>query len=220
MDPIIKYLKDDNRTEAQQMKIKATRYTILNGILYKKGFYLPYMMCVRPEEAEYVVREIHEGICRNHSGGRALVHKVIRQGYYWLTIQNDVRKVVQRCDKCQRFTNNIICKFGIPRTIISGNGKQFNNKQYQEMCKNLEIHNIYSSPQHPYENGQVKVVNKIIKHHLRNKLENARGAWVEELPKVLWAYRTITRAATEDTPFSLAYGAEAVTPVDIGLHTA
>ncbi|XP_058092428.1 uncharacterized protein LOC131238850 [Magnolia sinica] len=51
---------------------------------------------------------------------------------------------------------NIICRFGIPHTIVSDNGKQFDNKQHQEMCKNLGIHNVYSSPRHHQENGQVE----------------------------------------------------------------
>ncbi|XP_058068741.1 uncharacterized protein LOC131218073 [Magnolia sinica] len=159
------------------MKIKASQYTILHCTLYKKGFYLPYLRCVQVEEAEYVLREIHEGICGNHSRGRALAHKVVRQGYYWPTIQHDTQKLIQRCDKCQRF--------GIPQTIVSDNGKQFDNNQYQEMCKNLEIRNVYLLPRHLQVNGQVEVVNKIIKHHLYTKLENAKGAWAEELPKVL-----------------------------------
>ena len=39
-----------------------------------------------PKEADYVMREVHEGICGNHLGSRLLVHKLIRAGYYWLTM--------------------------------------------------------------------------------------------------------------------------------------
>ena len=47
------------------------------------------MRCLVPEEAEYVMREVHEGIYGNHSRVRSLVHKLIRAGYYWPTIQKD-----------------------------------------------------------------------------------------------------------------------------------
>ena len=44
-----------------------------------------------------------------------------------------------------------------------------------------------------------------------------KGAWLKELPSVLWAYRTTVRTPTRETPFNLMYGAEAVIPVEIGL---
>ena len=42
-----------------------------------------------PDEADYIMREVHEGICENHLGARLLVHKLIRPGYYWPTMQKD-----------------------------------------------------------------------------------------------------------------------------------
>ena len=44
-----------------------------------------------------------------------------------------------------------------------------------------------------------------------------KGAWLEELPSVLWAYRTTARIPTRETPFNLTYGIEAVIPVKVGL---
>ena len=82
MDPIISYLKDgklpDDKLEAKRLRCKSARYTILQDVLYKRGFTALYLRCLSSEEADYVMREIHEGICGNHSGGRALAHKIIR----------------------------------------------------------------------------------------------------------------------------------------------
>ena len=47
------------------------------------------------------------------------------------------------------------------------------------------------------------------------KLEERKGLRVEEFSKVLWAYRTTLRTSTGETPFSLAYGVEAMIPVEI-----
>uniref|UniRef100_A0A2N9JBP4 Reverse transcriptase domain-containing protein n=1 Tax=Fagus sylvatica TaxID=28930 RepID=A0A2N9JBP4_FAGSY len=58
-------------------------------------------------EANYVMREVHEGICGNHSGARSLVHKLVRAGYYWPTMQKDAVSYTRACDKCQRFGNLI-----------------------------------------------------------------------------------------------------------------
>ena len=57
-------------------------------------------------------------------------------------------------------------------------------------------------------------MNKTLKDTLKKRLEEAKGAWAEELHEVLWSYRTTARTATGHTPFSLAYGYEAMLPVD------
>ena len=82
------------------------------------------------------------------------------------------------------------------------------------MCLELGIKSYFSSPHHPQANGQVEAANKILKMNLKRKLDRLKGAWVDELPKVLWAYRTTARNATGETPFSLSFGAEAVVPVE------
>ena len=102
----------------------------------------------------------------------------------------------------------IICWFGIPHKIISDNGTQFNSKEFREFCSELGIKKNFSSVDHPQTNGQVEAVNKIINHNLKTKLEEHKGIWVDQLPKVLWAYRTTSRTSTRETPFSLAYGVE------------
>ena len=68
---------------------------------------------------------------------------------------------------------------------------------------------------HPQANEQVEGVNKIIKSTIKKQLEKAKGGWVDKLPLALWAYRTIHKTATGHTPFSLAYGSEAMIPVEI-----
>ena len=52
---------------------------------------------------------------------------------------------------------------------------------------------------------------------IKTRLEGVKGVWLEELPSVLWAYRTTTRIPTGETPFRLAYGSEVVIPTDVGL---
>ena len=59
----------------------------------------------------------------------------------------------------------------------------------------------------------VKATNKTIKKILMKKLQQKKGLWVEELPNVLWAYRTTKRTATGETPYSLVFGTEVVLPI-------
>ncbi|KAL0449619.1 UNVERIFIED_CONTAM: Gag-Pol polyprotein [Sesamum latifolium] len=90
---------------------------------------------------------------------------------------------------------NIICRFGIPRVLISNN-----------------VGN-------PQANGQTEVTNRTIFQHLKTRLEGAKGLWVEELPGVLWAYRTTPRSATGETTFCLVYGTEAIIHVEVREET-
>ena len=55
---------------------------------------------------------------------------------------------------------------------------------------------------------------------LKRRLEGAKGNWAEELPNVLWAYRTTPQRSTGETPFSLMYGAEAMIPAEVNLCSA
>ena len=63
----------------------------------------------------------------------------------------------------------------------------------------------------------MEAANKIIKQNLKTKLEEHKGVYADELAKVLRAYRTTFRTSTRETPFSLAYGAEAMIPVEVGI---
>uniref|UniRef100_A0A2N9GR51 Uncharacterized protein n=1 Tax=Fagus sylvatica TaxID=28930 RepID=A0A2N9GR51_FAGSY len=292
MTPIISYLQrgtlPGNRHEARRLKVRASRFLMLQGTLYKRSFSLPYLRCLAPDEASYVMREIHEGICGDHSGARALQRKIVRAGYYWPSMKADACKFVQSCDKCQRFANllhsppvelvpmtapwpfaqwgldimgpfpigrrqlkflvvaidyftkwveaeplatiterniqnfvwkAVICRFGIPRVLVSDNGKQFDNPRFRQFSQELGIHNHYSSPGHPQANGQVEVTNRSLLKLIKTRLEGAKGLWPEELPSILWAYRTTVRIPTGETPFRMTFGSEAVVPVEIGLTT-
>ncbi|XP_075640160.1 uncharacterized protein LOC142611893 [Castanea sativa] len=93
MAPIMSFLQDgrlpQDPKDARKIKQRATRFTILNDRLYKRGYSLPYLKCVDEDEARYILEEIHEGVCRNHAGPRSLASKVIRTGYFWPTVQAD-----------------------------------------------------------------------------------------------------------------------------------
>ena len=189
---------------------------MIKDVLYKRGFSCPYLRYLSPEEADYVMREVYEGIYGNNSRSQSLVHKLIRAGYYCLTMQKDAQAYVKAYDKCQKFSNvirqpieeltpmatpwpfaqwgldimglfpiairqlkflvvgidyftkwveaeamatiteknirnfvwrNIICRYGIPRVLVSDNGKQFDNDSFRDFCLQLRIKN--QSPYSP-----------------------------------------------------------------------
>ena len=68
-------------------------------------------------------------------------------------------------------------------------------------------------------NGLAEAVNKVIVNGLKKRLDDAKAKWVEELPHVLWTYRTTPYRSTGETPFSMTYRAEAVIPLETGFPT-
>ncbi|XP_057803119.1 uncharacterized protein LOC131018411 [Salvia miltiorrhiza] len=293
MTPIMEYLEKDilpdDRNEARRLKAQAAWFCIIRGKLYKRSFTGPYLKCINPAEARYVLSELHEGECDNHSGGRSLAHRAITNGYYWPTMKADAADYARKCDKCQRFAQishlppepmtaitspwpfmkwgmdivgklptapgqkvymlavtdyfskwieadsfhqvrdkevkgfiwkNVICRYGVPKEIVTDNGSQFISADFQDFCKFWNIKLSFSTPRYPQANGQAAFSNKTIMNTLKKRLEKAKGKWADELPGVLWSYRTTTRTSTGETPFSLAYGMEAVIPTESEVPTA
>ncbi|RDX98920.1 Tf2-6, partial [Mucuna pruriens] len=110
MDPMVEYLKEErlpvDPVEASRIRKEAPKYTLVEQRLYMRGFSSPVLKCVDPEEAEYVIKEVHEGVCGTHIGGRALAGKIARAGYYWPSLKIDCMDYVKRCDTCQRFADS------------------------------------------------------------------------------------------------------------------
>ncbi|GJV95727.1 reverse transcriptase domain-containing protein [Tanacetum coccineum] len=162
------------------------------------------------------------GSCGMHDGPRRAVHKDINTGYFWPSMHQDADNEISSCDSCQVYATipklpkndmifvtlawpfrkwgmNIVgplpealgkIKFGILATIIIDNGTQLINDPFKSSAKGLGIKLISTSE---------------------------GGAWVEELPNVLWAHKTTPKTSNEETPFSLAYGTKAVIPAEIGI---
>ncbi|XP_075112601.1 uncharacterized protein LOC107793073 [Nicotiana tabacum] len=97
----------EDKKKTQALCQKAARYCLNQGNLYRKMFGGPLAKCLGPSQMEYVMREIHEGHYGNHAGGRALVKTIIRVGYYWPKMEEDGENFMAKCDKCQRYGNNM-----------------------------------------------------------------------------------------------------------------
>ena len=66
---------------------------------------------------------------------------------------------------------NIVCRFGIPKLIITDNGPQFDSHVYRNFCNELKIKNLYSTPRYPQSNGLEKVANKTLLSTLKKRPE-------------------------------------------------
>ncbi|XP_059627137.1 uncharacterized protein LOC132269936 [Cornus florida] len=83
IDPLEGYLKygtlPNQKNEARKLRLTVAKYAIINDQLYRKSFPGLYLKCLRRTEALVVLKQIHDGDCGNHSGGRSLAHKVLTQ---------------------------------------------------------------------------------------------------------------------------------------------
>ncbi|XP_028055050.1 uncharacterized protein K02A2.6-like [Camellia sinensis] len=115
---------------------------------------------------------------------------------------------------------NIICRFGIPKVMLSNNGTPFVNRHAGRLLDAYQIKHQKSSPYYPQGNGQAEATNKTLIRILSKMMDEAGDTWSEQLSVALWAYRTSKRKPTQATPFSLVYGSEAVFPVELAVPSA
>jgi hypothetical protein len=118
-----------------------------------------------------------------------------------------------------KFFNEIITRYGVPRSIITDNGTNFAKGVFAEYCGQKGIRLDLASVAHPQSNGQVEKANGLIlagiKPRLVEPLERSAGCWVEELPSVLLSLCTTPNRSVGFMPFFLVCGAEAMLPTDI-----
>ncbi|XP_020421392.1 uncharacterized protein LOC109949701 [Prunus persica] len=222
-DPIIDYLVNGNmptdKSEARKVQQKAARYYMQGDKLIRRSYSGPHLTCIKYPQTLEVLCKIHDGECGNHSGGRSLAQKALNVDYFWPTMRHDSTEYVKRCDRCQRYkpVPNLPVEIYHPqnKSLVTDNGSQFIGKKITAFFKKYGIKQHLSTPRYPQGNGQAEASNKIILDCLKKRLEGAEGKWVDELPGVLWAYRTTMRRSTGETPFSLAYGIEAIIPPHI-----
>ena len=81
MTLIVSYLKNGtflkNHNASQRLNMQSSCFILIRDVLYKRDCSRLYLRCLVLDEANYVMREVHEGVCGNHLGARSLVHKLI-----------------------------------------------------------------------------------------------------------------------------------------------
>ncbi|KAL8120857.1 hypothetical protein AgCh_017871 [Apium graveolens] len=117
------------------------------------------------------------------------------------------------------FLEQIILIFGIPKICVSDNETHFVGNKFRRFLHHFGVQQKFSSFAHPLGNKAIEAANKIIFQGIKKRLGEAKGRWAEELPWVLWAYRTTPKSSTGETPFRLAYGTDTLVPVKVGLES-
>ncbi|XP_077222188.1 uncharacterized protein LOC143856031 [Tasmannia lanceolata] len=149
-------------------------------------------------------------------GGHTMLYVAIDYFTKWVEVKSVAKPNSKATEKF--FYHDVVCRFGIPRILVTDNGPQFASAEFGKFCDNLSIEHRFASVAHPQANGQGEVANRILLQSLKKQLGEAGKNLVKALPSVLWAYRTTPRTA-RGVPFSLTFGAEAVIPLEIGLSS-
>nr|KYP57086.1 Retrovirus-related Pol polyprotein from transposon 17.6 [Cajanus cajan] len=110
---------------------------------------------------------------------------------------------------------NVVCRYDVPQVLVSDNGTQFASSRVRDFCKGIGIRMTFTSVEHPQSNGQAESTNKVILSGLKKRVQDSGASWVDELPRVLWSYHTTVHSSTQDTPFNLVYGTDAMIPIKI-----
>ncbi|KAG2725657.1 hypothetical protein I3760_01G076300, partial [Carya illinoinensis] len=83
---VVEYLNKgklpEKNDEARKIRRKAVRFILIDRVIYKRAFSTQLLRCISLQEAQYILIEIYERICRNHSRKKTLAKKTVRVGYY------------------------------------------------------------------------------------------------------------------------------------------
>jgi len=95
--------KNDKRT----LRRLAAGFFLSGSILYKRNHDMVLLRCVNAKEAECMLGEVREGFFGTHANGHAMAWKILRAGYYWLTMESDCCLHVRKCHRCLTFAENV-----------------------------------------------------------------------------------------------------------------
>ncbi|GKV01527.1 hypothetical protein SLEP1_g14076 [Rubroshorea leprosula] len=242
--PLINYLQSGELPEdlsiAKVIKRRAAHFTLIDNQLYKRAASMPLLRCLTPYEAEYAVREVHEGVCGTHIGGKTLARKLLRHGYYWPTMVEDAQDYVKKCPTCQFNADDIHmpgemlssltspwpfaqCGVDLLGPFIKGKrGCTFLVVAVDYFTKWIEAKALSTTTERKIEEflfNSILCRFGIPQRIIADNGPQFRAAALRSFCNDYDIELSLT-SATGETPFSLAYGAEAVIPVKVGLPSA
>ena len=109
----------------------------------------------------------------------------------------------------------IICRYGAPARLLSDRGSVFRSAIITELCSLFKTKKVFTSAYHPQTDGLVERFNHTLATMLSTYVAENQDDWDEYLQAVMFAYRRSLHETTQDTPFFLMFGREAVAPSDV-----
>ena len=88
------YLESASAKDRRALRHLATRFVVCGDALYRRSPDDLLLLCLDRASADRVIREVHAGVCGPHMGGYMLTLKIMRTGYFWLTMETDCYQFV------------------------------------------------------------------------------------------------------------------------------
>ncbi|GJU69229.1 reverse transcriptase domain-containing protein [Tanacetum coccineum] len=247
MSPIQAYLLSGllpkDTKEARKIRIQVPQYKLIQGNLYKRSFFTPWLRCIAPPQTDKIIKEIHEWSCGFNAEPRSMVVRITKQGYYWPSMHREATKTIQDYDKCKE--QSAIRKSGVDgaiavriehstkwveaKPIIVKNARQVEKFIWEYVVCRFGVPQMISSKDEKHFKEGIfadfckglKITHSFspitehmeIMHYIEKQLVRSQQSWVDNLAKELWVHRTLPRNSQEETPFSLTYGSEAIVPI-------
>ncbi len=122
---------------------------------------------------------------------------------------------MEACTVAKVLVDEVLCRYGVPQTIHSDQGRQFESNLFQEMCKLFDIEKTRTTPYHPQSDGMVERFNRTLATMLTAYVSTNQRDWDDQLPYVMMAYRSSEHETTGMSPNMLMLGREVSTPLDL-----
>ncbi|XP_012855546.1 PREDICTED: uncharacterized protein LOC105974934 [Erythranthe guttata] len=228
----VDYLKYEKLPNDPRQRVdirrRAARFIYYKDTLYRRSFDGVFLRCLGDDEAVQAIEEAHSGICGAHQSGPKLHFRIKRMGYYWPSMVKDCMdnrllfqwaeavplREVKKENVADFIRINIIYRYGVPRYMITDNGKPFCNGVIDKLCEKFGFKQRKSSMYNAAANGLAEAFNKTLCNLLKKVIAKSKRDWHERIGEALWAYRTTYRTPTQATPYTLVYGVEAVLPLE------
>jgi len=101
------YPESATENDKRMLRRLASGFVLNREVLYKWNHDMILLQCVEAKEAELILQEVHEGAFGTHMNGHSMARKILRAGYFWMTMETDCCKHVRKCQKCQIYVDNI-----------------------------------------------------------------------------------------------------------------
>ena len=108
-----------------------------------------------------------------------------------------------------------VCRYGMPHSLHSDQGRNFESEVFQEMCRLFGIEKTHTTPFRPQSDGQVERFNATLQKILASTAERCHWDWDLMIPYAVMAYRSTKHSATGFTPNFMMFGREISEPVDL-----
>lgn len=141
---------------------------------------------------------------------------------YILTMQDDLTKFSYAIPLESHETKliadeltNFISLFGIPQTILTDQGTEFNSNLIKELTRLFKIKHLTTTAYHPQTNGALERSHSTLKDYIKHFINSNQTDWDDYVPLAMFNYNTLVHSSTKFTPFELIFGHKPILPSSI-----